>query len=180
MSEISDLLPSTNVALLWITSLIVTVLCLFWRRRFRNRRHQNMQRQAKRVAAKIRTLPAFPQKLSYLRKINPFVFEEMLLDAFELAGHKIRRNKRYTGDGGIDGRVWINGELHLIQAKRYSGHVAIQHIREFEALLRANNCKGFFCHTGKTRDSGKELAKSGSMTLISGTRLLQLLEHGRL
>ncbi|HCA3195726.1 TPA: restriction endonuclease, partial [Klebsiella pneumoniae] len=103
-----------------------------------------MQRTAGRVAAKIRTLPGFPQKLAYLRKINPFVFEEMLLDAFELGGYRVERNKRYTGDGGIDGKVWIDDQLYLIQAKRYTGHVAIAHIKEFNELVKRHQCKGFF------------------------------------
>jgi restriction system protein len=139
-----------------------------------------MQRTAGRVAVRLSTLPGFPQKLAYLRKINPFVFEEMLLDAFESGGHRVQRNKRYTGDGGIDGKVWIENKLYLIQAKRYTGHIAISHIREFEELLNKHDCEGYFCHTGKTRESGKLLAKSGRVKIISGQRLLDLIERGQL
>ncbi|WP_228283320.1 hypothetical protein [Klebsiella pneumoniae] len=34
----------------------------------------------------IKTLPGFPQKINYLRKIDPFVFEELLLEGFEAHG----------------------------------------------------------------------------------------------
>lgn len=173
-----DTLPPVNVALLWATAIVVLVLLAYRRYWYRNRRHKRMQRTAVRVAAKIRTLPGFPQKLAYLRKINPFVFEEMLLDAFESGGHKVERNKRYTGDGGIDGKVWIDKQLYLIQAKRYTGHVAIGHLREFEKLLENNQCDGFFCHTGKTRSSGKELAIAGRLKIISGQKLIDLIEKG--
>jgi len=139
-----------------------------------------MQRTAGRVRSKILTLPGFPQKLAYLRKINPFVFEELLLDGFELGGHKIARNKRYTGDGGIDGKVWIGNTLYLIQAKRYTGHVAIAHIKEFNELLERHQCKGFFCHTGKTRDSGKEFASTSRLSIVSGQKLIQLIETGKI
>ncbi|MEX6059375.1 restriction endonuclease [Enterobacter hormaechei] len=44
-----------------------------------------------------------PTKINYLRKIDPFVFEELLLEGFEAHGFRTIRNKRYTGDGGIDG-----------------------------------------------------------------------------
>ncbi len=60
-------------------------------------------------------------------------------------------NKRYTGDGGIDGEVIIGKYRYLIQAKRYRGHIALQHVQEFEKLLKRHNCRGLFCHTGKNR-----------------------------
>lgn len=176
--QLADYLPPLNVALLWATAIIVVALLIRRRYSYRNRRHQRMQRTAGRVAAKIRTLPGFPQKLAYLRKINPFVFEEMLLDAFELGGYRVERNKRYTGDGGIDGKVWIDDQLYLIQAKRYTGHVAIAHIKEFNELVKRHQCKGFFCHTGKTRNSGKEFATTSCLKIVSGQALIDLIEKG--
>lgn len=59
---------------------------------------------------KINTFPHFGQKIAYLRKIDPFVFEELLLEGFERRGFEVIRNRRYTGDGGIDGRVKIDGQ----------------------------------------------------------------------
>ncbi|MGM8474744.1 restriction endonuclease, partial [Enterobacter hormaechei subsp. steigerwaltii] len=72
------------------------------------------------------------QKINYLRKIDPFVFEELLLEGFEAHGFRTIRNKRYTGDGGIDGQVIIGKYRYLIQAKRYRGHIALQHVQEFD------------------------------------------------
>lgn len=63
---------------------------------------------------KINTFPHFGQKIAYLRKIDPFVFEELLLEGFERRGFEVIRNRRYTGDGGIDGRVKIDGQTRLI------------------------------------------------------------------
>jgi restriction system protein len=172
------MLPPLNITLLWATAVVVLLLILFRRYRVRHGRHKRMQRTAGRVRSKILTLPGFPQKLAYLRKINPFVFEELLLDGFELGGHKIERNKRYTGDGGIDGKVWIDGIKYLVQAKRYTGHIAIGHVKEFEELVRNEGCRGFFCHTGKTRDSAKTLVSNSNIVIISGQRLLELIEKG--
>ncbi len=59
----------------------------------------------------------------YLRGLNAFVFEEMILTALKKHGFKIIRNKRYTGDGGIDGRAYKNDQHYLIQAKRYRKHI---------------------------------------------------------
>ncbi|BBU78781.1 hypothetical protein EIMP300_01810 [Escherichia coli] len=76
------------------------------------------------------------------------MFEELLLEGFEAHGFRTIRNKRYTGDGGIDGQVIIGKYRYLIQAKRYRGHIALQHVQEFEKLLKRHNCRGLFCHTG--------------------------------
>ena len=86
--------------------------------RRRRRRHERKQASAVRVIDKINTFPHFGQKIAYLRKIDPFVFEELLLEGFERRGFEVIRNRRYTGDGGIDGRVKIDGQTWLVQAKR--------------------------------------------------------------
>lgn len=127
----------------------------------------------------IKTLPGFPQKINYLRKIDPFVFEELLLEGFEAHGFRTIRNKRYTGDGGIDGQVIIGKYRYLIQAKRYRGHIALQHVQEFEKLLKRHNCRGLFCHTGKTGAGSKSVSiASERMEIISGQRLIDLLTPG--
>jgi len=47
--------------------------------------------------------------IAYLRKIDPYVFEELLLEALLSKGFKITRNKRYSGDGGIDWQSLLQG-----------------------------------------------------------------------
>ncbi|GJK49706.1 hypothetical protein TUM17560_20830 [Serratia marcescens] len=86
----------------------------------------------------------------YLRKINPYVFEELLLLAFERQGYAVIRNASYSGDGGLDGQVIIEGKTYLIQAKRYGRTITPSHITSFGALLRQYHCDGFFIHTGRT------------------------------
>ncbi|MFV3198328.1 restriction endonuclease, partial [Klebsiella pneumoniae] len=131
---------------------------------------------AVRVIDKINTFPHFGQKIAYLRKIDPFVFEELLLEGFERRGFEVIRNRRYTGDGGIDGRVKIDGQTWLIQAKRYTSYIAVGHVRDFSDLLNATGARGFFCHTGKTREGTKSLIRGDSrMILVSGQKLLDLI-----
>lgn len=79
---------------------------------WRKRSHRRRERQARQSLKKLAEIPEPGRKFAYLRKIDPFTFEEMILEAYELRGHKVKRNHRYTGDGGIDGKVWLNGELH--------------------------------------------------------------------
>lgn len=53
------------------------------------------------------------------------------------------RNTRYSGDGGTDGQVLIDGERWLIQAKRYGRTIRPSHIDDFGDLLRREGCRGF-------------------------------------
>ena len=116
----------------------------------------------------------FGQTISYLRKIDPFVFEELLLSLFYERGFKIRRNKRYTGDGGIDGIVFFGSQKYLIQAKRYSKYINKKHVLEFNELCLKNEAKGFFIHTGKTGLKAKEVA-TDIVCFVSGEQLYDFI-----
>lgn len=104
---------------------------------------------ARRALTRIRSLDSFPKRIAYLRKIDPFTFEELILETYKDRGFRIKRNERYTGDGGIDGRVYINGRLYLVQAKRYKQWIALQHVRDFSAVVRKHKAKGLFIIPGK-------------------------------
>lgn len=123
---------------------------------------------------KLRSIPEPPRQFGFLRYTNPFVFEEMILTAFKQAGFKIRRNKRYTGDGGIDGIVYMDGKKHLIQAKRYRNHINAAHVQEFVTICQRQGCKGLFIHTGKTGAKSWN-SRDRVIDIISGERMLNFL-----
>lgn len=56
------------------------------------RRHRRYRATAGRVLNKLILLPGDGQRLTYLRKISPYVFEELLLSAFERQGLTVVRN----------------------------------------------------------------------------------------
>ena len=117
--------------------------------------------------------------LSYLRKIDPYVFEELILTCFNEQGYRIKRNESYSGDGGLDGRVYIQGNLYLVQAKRYKSFIHTNHVNEFAALIakQDNVIGGFFIHTGRTPSEAIRTLKSYSnVRLISGQKLVDLLQ----
>ncbi|EAQ9657385.1 restriction endonuclease [Salmonella enterica] len=146
----------------------------------RVRRHRRYRKTAQRVLGRLPQLSSDGARLSYLRKINPYVFEELLLLALEKQGLEVIRNRSYSGDGGLDGQVFINGERWLIQAKRYSRNISPQHVREFGELLAREGCRGFFVHTGRTgRKSLDRLGGYPQIQLVSGRRLLELLARER-
>jgi len=149
----------------------------------------------------------FARSLAYLRRIDPLVFEELVLAAFRDAGWTVRVNAAYSGDGGIDGRVWVDDwrtvdpwfaqhapdrELRGwagVQCKRYEGAVQREHLRQFpHDLARADLVAGFFVHTGTTPRrrtpptvaEWRERLALPPVRLLSGKCLVQLLVTGTL
>lgn len=147
-------------------------------------RHRWRRRQAKTMCAAFRGCDASqpPGRIyARLRAMDPLAFEELLLESFASRGHKVRRNRRYTGDGGIDGQVIIAGQLWLIQAKRYAGAIRPEHVTAFGAVCRARSLPGIFIHTGRTGElSRAALAGCEHLELVSGGRLIALLCGGPL
>uniref|UniRef100_UPI0035C665FA restriction endonuclease n=1 Tax=Serratia quinivorans TaxID=137545 RepID=UPI0035C665FA len=140
------------------------------------RRHCRYQATAARVFERLPQLDGDSHRLVYLRKINPYVFEELLLLACERQGHPVKRNASYSGDGGLDGQVIIDGKKYFIQAKRYGRTITPSHIQDFGALLLKSRCEGFFIHTGRTGHLSRALLQNHThVHLVSGQRLLDLL-----
>ncbi|MBE9053231.1 restriction endonuclease [Nostocales cyanobacterium LEGE 11386] len=123
-----------------------------------------------------------PFVLAYLRKIDPFVFEELLLTCFQRQGYTIRRNDRYTGDGGVDGCVWLHGSLYLIQAKRYKDSINPAHIEEFGRVIQSRGAVGgFFIHTGRTGEKSRDLLRQyPQIQLLSGQKLVEFIGRAAL
>jgi restriction system protein len=121
--------PYGAVILIVLFLVVMAFLNLRWREKASTRRHRRYRATAGRVLNKLNSLPGDGQRLTYLRKISPYVFEELLLSAFERQGLSVVRNASYSGDGGLDGQVIIDGEHWLIQAKRYSRAVSPHMLR---------------------------------------------------
>lgn len=142
-------------------------------------RHWRKTRRAERALEAIRSFEGdnvIPRVLAYLRKIDPFVFEELLLTALDEAGYEIRRNWRYSGDGGIDGRLKdAEGNKIIIQAKRYAGYVKPADVETFaQTVDRSDASYGVFVHTGRTGPKS-HWKKGKNVVLISGNHLVRLL-----
>lgn len=173
---VAALLMGNPILLAALLAVIVYLLWRFRRQTARERRHQRYRATAERVYARIGELSGDGQRMAYLRKINPYVFEELLLLAFERQGYPVQRNASYSGDGGLDGKVQINGERWLIQAKRYSRSITPAHVQDFEAVLMSMGQRGMFIHTGRTGQKSRAVSRgSKQLMIISGHRLLALL-----
>lgn len=155
----------------------------------RLRRHPHHRRRvdaARRALDTIRTFDGarrVPKAFAYLRKLDPFVFEEVVLTGLEDAGAIVIRSRRYTGDSGCDGRFWHPGmgtRLGMVQVKRYASSIDPVHVESFARLLAdSDGAPGLFVHSGRTGlDSYRALAGQ-ALTLVSGDRLLDLLVERR-
>lgn len=167
-SELNVILTATL-----ITFVVAAILMLIFKRS--KRKHRYNRRTGTRVLKKISSFSYDGQRINYLRKIDPFVFEELLLDAFKQNGYSIQRNKRYTGDGGIDGIVYNKqGHKFLIQAKRYKNTISSKHVADFSHLIKQRNAYGgFFVHTGRTPKT--LFGRYPNVRIISGSSLINLI-----
>jgi restriction system protein len=168
--------------LLILLAVALVLLALVLRRFHVPLRHRWRRRQARAIAQQLCGCDRLqPSQLLYakLRSMDPLAFEELLLESFERRGFRVIRNHRYTGDGGIDGKVMIDGILWLIQAKRYATASRPEYVSASNALCRARNCRGLFIHTGRTGPQSREfVGNSSHVEIISGRRLLALVTGG--
>lgn len=142
-----------------------------WREWRLPRSHRRRIRSARRVLARIDGWES-PRVFGYLRKIDPLAFEELTLEAFRRAGHRVKRGRRYSGDGGIDGHVQVDGRWVPIQCKRYRNAINPEHVRAFAALVFPG--RGFFVHTGRTGPASR--ANAQGIDIISGQKLIDLIQ----
>ncbi|OES24492.1 restriction endonuclease [Alteromonas macleodii] len=136
-------------------------------------KHAFNVRISKKHIKRLQKIPTPEQQMGFLRKVNPYIFEEMILSRIKQLGHRIKRGTKYSGDGGIDGRAFIRGKKVLIQAKRYKGHVSARDVEAFVAVCKQQKCFGLFVHTGRTGKLSKQM-RAENVDIISGERLLSM------
>lgn len=175
-------MDAKNLALILISSIfaISLIYILF----FKKQRHHYKIKQGEKILAKIRTFDGDninERIVNYLRKINPFTFEEMLLSLFQESGCRIKRNKKYTGDGGLDGKFKFKGKWYFIQAKRYSNYIKSTDVEAFSLLCKRKKVRGLFIHTGKAGKGSIQIEKANKhIMIITPEDLVQFIKSGQL
>lgn len=138
-------------------------------------------RKAKKVLQKIKEIGKNTDSggriISYLRKIDPYVFEELVLTAIENSNIRVIRNKSYSGDGGIDGIFKAKKGKVLVQCKRYKSYINAKDVLQLTEAVKSNKYYfGIFVHTGKTGEKSKDYMRTEKNILfISGSVLVKLL-----
>jgi len=168
-----------NLNLVLILILCTALLALLFRHDRIPIRHRWRRRQAREMCEQLRGRDRDqPVALHYarFRAMDPLAFEELLLEAFERRGHRVIRNCRYTGDGGVDGEVIIDGIRFLIQAKRYKDAIRPKHVWDFAQLCATRRQRGLFIHTGRTGGMSRAVVDGATgIQIVSGQKLLALL-----
>lgn len=143
--------------------------------------HLYRVKKARKVIKKLKEIAKEPNSngkiIVYLRKIDPFVFEELILTVIEDGNVQVVRNKRYTGDGGIDGMFKVPRGKVLIQCKRYKSYINNKDVIELCQKVRNDKHHfGIFVHTGKTGNKAKQTIQvEKNIIFISGSVLVDIV-----
>jgi restriction system protein len=152
---------------------MVSATLAYWRRSRPNYHHRRMRGQSDRALERLQAMQP-GAVISYIRKMHPHAVEELVLSAAEAAGHKVKRNRAYTGDGGIDGQIMVDGQWHLVQTKRYSSAINPAHVAYFSDLCRRRRQPGLFVHCGRTGNKSRANA-AANVRFISGQAIVDLI-----
>lgn len=164
---------ASDTVLLYVLVLLAAVLALA-AIRTPDRHTQNI-RAAKKAYARLQALDD-ADVLAFARRLDPFVFEELILVAFRKKGYRTFRNGKYSHDGGVDGKVRKGLRTYLIQDKRYAGYISPDQLLAFEYICHRRHVRGFFIHTGKTGIRSREIVEQcPHISIISGKALVDLL-----
>ena len=142
-------------------------------------RAERHERHVRRSHATLRAARKEDDRLRLLRSVHPHEFEEVVLTALRARGHRIRRNPAYTGDGGIDGQVWIRGRRFLVQSKRYKGAIRAEHIEAFATVCRRARARGLFVHTGRMGPRSVAADEASRRVVVLHGEALERLVAGR-
>lgn len=140
-------------------------------------RHQRKVAASRRLLTLLATFQHEGAVINYLRKIDPFVMEELVLSLLESQGLFVLRSRAYTGDGGVDGAFyWPGRGWHAVQVKRYSGAINPAHARAFRDHARKHYRGGVLVHTGRTGDQSQEAMAPAGLFLLSGSTLTRSIK----
>ncbi len=153
--------------------LVAAIWISIWQRLRPNAYHRRVRGQSKRALKRMQSMTPGAM-INYLRKMNPHAVEEIVLDAAYVAGHRIRRNQAYTGDGGVDGEIMVDGVWHLVQTKRYRKTISPQHVADFAALCARRGQPGLFIHCGRTGQKSRNNVTQ-HVRIISGSLITALI-----
>ncbi len=156
-------------------------------RLFGNIRHKRNIERADRVMRKIQEIHAsskdlqscYARAFGYLRRIDPLVFEELILSCFERDGALITRNRRYSGDGGCDGQLRTQYGFGVLQCKRYKSAIDPKDVEYFKRVVCWHGATfGIFAHTGRTGPKSYEHIRTDRhIFLLSGQALIDLIVY---
>jgi restriction system protein len=104
-------------------------------------------------------------------------FEFLLSEYFKKQGYATEITGGGGADGGIDIKLYKDGETYLVQCKHYKAwKVSVQTVREFFGIITAESAAGGYIVTsGKFTKEARSFAEGKKVTLLNGYDLVEML-----
>jgi ssDNA-binding Zn-finger/Zn-ribbon topoisomerase 1 len=113
----------------------------------------------------------------YLREMDWRQFELLICDLFRRIGYEVESTPP-TADGGIDGYLRKDGELAILQCKRFKGGVGEPVLRNLLGTMTANKAKrGFIVTTGKVSQQAKLWVANQPIKIIELDELVDFIRN---
>jgi len=112
----------------------------------------------------------------YLEQTDPRKFEFLVAEIFENMGYKAEVTKG-SNDGGKDIILRKNGEVRLVEVKRYCkstvGRPLIQKLHS--AIVDAQAVGGYFVTLSQFNKNAREYAQRNNIELVDGNELIRMM-----
>ena len=108
-------------------------------------------------------------------------FEELVGEAYRRKGYSVVENHAVGSDGGIDLRLSKDGNLFLVQCKRWKTEkVDVRVVREMYGLMTAERASGAIIVTsGLFTQDARIFAEDKPIDMIEGNQLMELIRSVR-
>jgi restriction system protein len=109
-------------------------------------------------------------------------FEFLMSEYFKKQGYATEITGGGGADGGIDIKLYKDGQTYLVQCKHYkSWKVSVQIVREFFGIVTAENATGGYIVTsGRFTKDAYSFAEGKNIHLINGYDLVEMLDSNDL
>jgi hypothetical protein len=111
----------------------------------------------------------------FLRQVDPYVFESIVCNLFRELGYDVKQTPA-SGDNGVDGFLYRNGQKTLLQCKRVKGSVGEPVLRDlFGSMHSCGASQGIVVTTGSVSRQARAWAKGKAIRIIELEELTDLI-----
>ncbi len=114
------------------------------------------------------------KQYNYWMSLDPYEFEAEIAELFKLNGY-IANVTKGSGDGGVDIKLEKDGELGIVQCKRYKNKVGPGPIRDLYGTMTHGKYKYAFivCPSGFTKGAF-DFCRGKNITVMGLKRILEM------
>lgn len=119
------------------------------------------------------------ESIDTVRNLNWKEFEELVGEAYRRQGYTVFENSGAGPDGGIDLTLKKDGELIIVQCKRWRNvKVGVDKVRELYGVQVSNNAnRSILMTSGFFTQEAQNFAADKSIDMVDGSQLLELIKN---